>query len=232
MEWLNDAKACLNVAREMLVEAQELQEQALENEIYIPYFKVKIKNFLENCRSPLDYSAQYVFDTYCKVEYTGKERKSKKPYFPIRATRKEFNELIASDFRKLLEKKCEIVKMWENVQSFNSSEWLRDLNRLLNKNKHRHLTKQNKLRTTHVPHLQIGTNTFVNSIFKNTGTDIVVNGQPFNFGDPNFPDSIRYFGETTNTEFIFSDLDKSIIPTLQQILDGAISVIDAMGENS
>lgn len=230
MEWVDDAKACLDAADHMLDDVKKYHDLAISDEIYIPYFKVTIKNFLENCRSPLDYAAQYTFDTYCKKEYSKKERKNFNIYFPVRQTQEQFDEFMNIYFRDLRLSKPDFFEIFSEAQAFQTSPWLQELNKLVSKNKHRQLTKHAIQRTAHIDRLDIGGITFTNNTFVSGGTDITVDGRAYNFGDPNPPEKINYIGAKVNYEYLFSDLSKPVLPTLKEIYNGTKNVIERVEE--
>lgn len=224
MEWINDSKACLETAQILLEEIEELTPETIKDDFYIPYLKVKIKNCLENCRSPLDYAAHYIFESYCKTEYSSRELRKHKTYFPIRKTESLFDVAIRDDFRKLHQKRNDIVLILKQCQSFNGDPWLQHLTVLTNENKHRNLTKQFKEQTTHIKSGQIGGITLNNVTMVNVGTPIQYEGTKIDFVNQSPYDHL--FDATVSIEYFFDDLNLSVIPTLSNIYRGAISVIN------
>lgn len=223
MEWLDDSKACLTVAKTMLTELEELMNDSIRNPNVIPFIKVKIKNCLENCRSPLDYAANYIFDTYCKSEYTERELKRKKIYFPIRKQEPLFNVCIREDFRKLITKKPDLVDILKKFQSFNGDLWLQQLTSLINENKHRNLSKHVKEKTTHVKNIHYDGVT-IGKLETNAETPLQIGDTKIDFINP-CPYDYIYEKASVKIEYFFTDLNLSVIPTLEAIYKGSSSVI-------
>ncbi len=99
----------------MLDNIQELINESVTHSDVIPYLKVIIKNFLENCRSPLDYTANYIFFTYCEIEYTAQELRSFSVYSPIRYKPRAFNSCILKNYRTLSTKRPDLVNVFESA---------------------------------------------------------------------------------------------------------------------
>lgn len=74
-DWYKDSKACLFVAWDSIKDVEDYSNKAIteKESIYLPVLNVRVKNALENCRSPLDYAAVYIFDTYCRGEYSSEK---------------------------------------------------------------------------------------------------------------------------------------------------------------
>jgi hypothetical protein len=232
MEWLDDSKACLEIAQIMLIETKELIDESLKNEAVIPYLKVKIKNFLENCRSPLDYAANYLFDSYCRANYSEKELKRMKVYFPIvkeaqgRDAQRDFEKWIKVSFKGLKEANEDVVNVLENCQFYKTDPWLSNLTFLTNENKHRNLTKQNRTLSGHIENLQLPGLNIKGLTFEGVGTLIQYGDTPMN----DFSHIDNFQGEV-NADFVFSDLNLPVPETLDKILSGTQTVIKGLEEN-
>ncbi|MGG3662109.1 hypothetical protein [Bacillus gobiensis] len=232
MEWLDDSKACLDVARIMLDEVNELIQDSIQNDDLIPYLKVKIKNLLENCRSPLDYSANYIFDTYCRKLYTKKElRRFGKPYFPIRKEKHSFDVCVRDEFRKLSTRRKDIIEIFESCQAFNGSSWLQNLSFLINENKHRNLTKQKKSHEYDLKHLDInvgGTRIFFDDVRgSDVGTLIKYEDEEINLTDSS-KKYINTVDGTVSVTYYFKDINANVLTTLSEIYNGSIRVINEL----
>ncbi|MFE4036181.1 hypothetical protein [Priestia sp. YIM B13489] len=233
IEWLDDSKACLDTAAVMIEEVEQLAQQSIKDESAIPYLKVKIKNCLENCRSPLDYVANYIFDTYCRNNYTKKElHKFGKPYFPIRKTDSLFDICIRDNFRNLLNSRSDIVDILKSCQQFKNSTWLQDLTSLINENKHRNLTKQNDethttIRDLNFTHGGVEIGGISNITFVTSGhtTPIKYGGGNLDFsGETSYP-FVNKMDTDVKRYFFFRDLGRPVTPTLKEILEGTRDVI-------
>ncbi|MFH7833881.1 hypothetical protein [Bacillus luti] len=228
MEWLDDSKACLDIAQIMLDEVEELIQESIQHDDVIPYLKVKIKNCLENCRSPLDYVANYIFDSYCRMEYTPNELKKFNVYYPIAHSHSSYKNYINGKYRSLDTKRPDIVNVMRNSQSFGKDDWLKFLPKLINTNKHRNLTKQERKETgVHIHNMTLQNGTFLQNVFSsgNGGADIVINGTPFNSQNSHNHSSIESYNAKFYVDFIFEDINKSVVPTLKDIHEGTTTVI-------
>ena len=77
MSRLDDIKAVLEVADELLQNIQSEYDQSLSSKAISPKLSVYIKNYLENLRSPLDYLASEICEKILS------KSKAHKAYFPI-----------------------------------------------------------------------------------------------------------------------------------------------------
>lgn len=230
MEWFDDSIACLAVARELIGEIQAMTQESITDIRLMPLLKVKIKNCLENCNSPLDYVAQYIFSTYCPNEYTQKELKRyKKVYYPKPVPDEiKFNLNTKEYFRSLITKRPDIVKVLENSQPYKSDPWLAHLTTLINENKHRNLTTQERRDVgVHANHITMSNGMQIQNIrsFGNKGHDVVINGIPFDSQSALNHPTVSSFGATFYVEFIFKELNLPLVPTLKDIYAGTYSVI-------
>jgi hypothetical protein len=235
LEWVDDSYACLEIAEIILEEVDELIQESIQHDDVIPYLKVKIKNCLENCRSPLDYVANYIFETYCKSEYTRDELNRLNIYFPIRNLKygkKQFEWVISNNFRNLRSKNPSVVTIFESKQKFNGQLWLSNLSYLINKNKHKNLTKNYKEHVGTINHYvedQNG-NVFSNNIVigGNPSMGIVVDGHSLT--DPSAVNN-PYFKNLSATyyyDFLFTDLELPVTSTLKQIIEGVKKTINEL----
>lgn len=231
MEWLDDSKACLGVTQTMLEEIEVLIQESILNDDVVPYLKVKIKNCLENCRSPLDYAANFIFHTYCKMNYSEKELKRLKVYFPIiipkegKDEKYEFDKSIKVNFKGLINSNPAIVEILESCQGFNTNTWLQDLTFLINENKHRNLTKQNRDIASHIrSYTDENNNSFVD-IFSSNSNGIVMGGIPLDEKILKARTQGQNVDATLLINYYFKELNKLVIPTLKDIYEGTSLVI-------
>ncbi|GKX65844.1 hypothetical protein [Inconstantimicrobium mannanitabidum] len=224
MDCITDAKICIQVSDSMLKNIEKIYNESLLNDSMPSTLKVTIKNFLENIRSSLEYITNYVFYTYCAKNYTGAELKRKKVYFPIRKDKNYFNKCINKDFRGLRESNPEIYKILEKCQAFNGNMWTSYLADLCNKNKHINLTKHRRTESGHIEYMSdIHGNIFQNCTFINCKHGIVYNNTPIY--DSNNP-YIKSFEGYINIEYLFEEINQPILLVINDIYNGAVSVID------
>ncbi len=108
------------------------KEAAKSREISGP-LAVQIKNFSENLRSALDYSARGIYEKNCGPL----PRRS--PYFPICDLRKKFDKKIRKDFPNLELSNAELVRYLAQVQPFShrpQNQWLAKFRNYVNGMKH------------------------------------------------------------------------------------------------
>lgn len=180
----------------------------------------------------MDYAAVYVFDTFCKNEYTSNRQKKnrwyEKPAFIITDDQENFKDEMYKKFKYLFENHSKIYNVFEKTQSFNGDPWLNDLTNLVNTSKHRHLTKQTKETTTKFSMQYAGiTINNATSISRNDGTLVNINGTKVDLVNPSpydhlFSDtsvSVEYFFEVSEVS------ELSVLPTLHAIYIGTNLVI-------
>lgn len=239
MEWLKDSKACLDIAEIMLDEVEELIQESIQHEDVLPYLKVKIKNFLENCRSPLDYSANFIFIAYCKSNYKGEALKRRgKVYFPIipkKLGKSSFYRQISENWKGLRQTNPTIVSILEECQHFSTVPWLNNLTYLINENKHRNLTKQKQEKKAFQVHnLVLPGNIIIKNAtsYGENGPNIVnYNGEIFNSETAMNHPTAKSFEATLYVDYYFTDLQLPVIPTLKQIFEGTKKTINNLEQN-
>ncbi|USK66314.1 hypothetical protein [Peribacillus frigoritolerans] len=222
---LSEIKYLLKDAGETLVFIENSYQAALKADDVSIALKLKIKHFLEDVKSSLDYIAYYIFIEYCADNITSKlDDHIRNLYFPNKEIENKFNNYITSMYPGLNANHPEIVHIFRSVQSFNEIQWFINLNKLVNKNKHRELEKQQRNKTTHIHYGKIGGITLSNVKFVNCETPISYGGTAIDFESPS-PYNSNFLANTT-IEFIFKDLNLSVIPTLKDIYTGANKVIN------
>lgn len=225
-DWFNDSIACLNVSKNTIKYLEKLTQQAINDETQVPYLKVHTKNTLENLKSPLDYSANYIFDTYCRSEYVSnneiRKNRANKPQFPLTDTKPKFQKEMDGKFKNLEQNQPEIYDLLKSMQYFNNRKWIKLLNKLVNDNKHNFLTKHAlKEYGIQAKSLKlINGNTLTNiGAFDNGGHNIVIDGIPFNeHTDPTHPYVVDYEADFFY-KFYFANTDNEVVETLHKIYE-------------
>lgn len=214
LEWYQDSIACLEVAKILLDEVEEQQEAAIYNSDVIPYLKVSIKNTLENCRSPLDYAANYISTLY--------PSRSGYPQFPI--IRDSNKALESIEWALKCTPDSEILKIIKESQL--TKDWMNDLTTLVNRNKHNNLSHHDITNTSHIEYMNIGGNHFYGSTFSGNGIDIQIGDKSFTGAETlNIHPGIK--GDFSR-KYYFKDLDKEVYPTLHEIVVAAEDVISRL----
>lgn len=225
---LEDSKILIVDSENLLKEIEMLYVRDLRVGEDSPLLRVRIKQFVDNMNSALDYAAFAAFTEYCapriKVEKPEKlKQKERRVYFPCVKERSDFNKKISENFEYLREEKLEIVGIFEKYQPFPAkSKWLDYLKELVNSNKHRNLTKQTMQHTQKI-----------NRIVSSNGASII-NGTiisedgffPFKFADENGNESPIISNDSEHIiEFMFSNIDQPVIPTLRRIIRSVPTII-------
>jgi hypothetical protein len=224
---INEIKYLLNDAKEALKFIEEFYQDSLNNKEVSIALQLKIKHILENIKSSLDYIAYHVFSELCSEKIDSKfEDHVRNLYFPNKRTPKEFDKYVQSMFPGLVAAQPEIVEIFRSVQSFGDITWYSDLNKLVNKNKHRFLTKQNRVQTTHIHSGKVGGLILSNVSFTNVDVPIRVDNTPIDFVNPSPYD--KNFNFSLEAEFLFEDINKPVLPTLYDIHTGATYIIKAI----
>ncbi len=231
---LKNAKAVLEEADYQLQEIEELYLRSLHNKELPNRLLVKIKNFLENVKSPLDYSANYIFDTCCVQHIDPKKLSTKKRncVFPIKPTSKDFNETIDSRvFEGLRAEREDIVLLLEKYQPYQHSMiWIGHLNKLVNPNKHIDLSPQTRVQSNHIRTFDKRGRTLSSfpqgAIHIENCVNVTVDGMPWDqVNQVPIPIPGRGVEITSWIGFIFSDLKIPVLPSLKSFHTGVTSII-------
>lgn len=197
----------------------------------IPFeLKDKIKEFLSKIYSALEYQAFNIFNLYCKDKINPEklERAESKIYFPNKDYEPAFNRFIVDRFPSLMEARPDLIALIKSIQPFpgKQEQWLRDLNKLNNANKHRNLSKQKKQRAVLIKSGKIGTVTFKDTLIVSEGPPIVINDTSIDFETTTKYDS--NFDVKVDIQFIFNEIDKPVLDTLKTIYEGANNFINRL----
>ncbi|MGE6550800.1 hypothetical protein ACQKFK_17765 [Bacillus mycoides] len=231
----SESQFILQDAEELLNEIEQSYKKYLAEESIPRELKNKIRNFLNNIESALDYKAFDIFSLYCakNVKPEKLERHKKRVNFPLYTPKEWFNKKIDEIYPGLRIERPEIVSSFEKCQPLPSrSNWLSQFNFLVNNNKHRNFTKQTRKQTTHISYMEdILGNKFINCTYEGSGQGIVYGNTPVNsFSDQPHP-YVKHLNATTYVDFIFKDINKSVLPTLKEIYIGANSIINDLEQN-
>ncbi|UKL29973.1 hypothetical protein [Bacillus phage PK1] len=196
----------------------------------IPFqLKDRIKEFLSKTSSALEYQAFNIFTTYCKdkIHPEKLEQAERQVYFPNKDYEPAFEKYITSRFPYLIELRPDLVDLIKSVQPFrsNNNKWLSDLNKLNNANKHRNLSKQRRQRKVYIKEGKIGGITFKDSTLVGGEGSIpmIYNGAIIDFENPSIYDNC--FDASIEIHFIFNEINKPVIDTLEAINEGTNNFI-------
>ncbi|MEE0725769.1 MAG: hypothetical protein UCV58_04500 [Clostridium saudiense] len=227
MKRIYDAFDLLNASESMLNDIKLLYNECIYESELSFNLKLNIKYFLENIRSCLDYTTNYIFDTYCRENYESKDLKNveNRIYFPVLHDKKTFDKRIKNRF-KGLSSEDSIVIIWERHQPYNGISWTDNLTKLTNKNKHIELIKNSRTESGTINYMiDNNGNTFTNCTFSNCGAAMIINGQPINSKNANSNPNIKFFNGDIKAEYYFSETKTAVLETLEEILIGAKTLI-------
>ncbi|MGN4897802.1 hypothetical protein ACTFSB_28520 [Bacillus cereus group sp. MYBK14-3] len=231
----SESQFMLRDAEEILNEIELSYKEYLTEETIPRELRNKIRYFLNNIESALDYKAFDIFSRYCanNVELEKLEKHKKRVNFPLYNSKKWFDKRIDEIYPGLRAECPNIISSFEKCQPFPSgANWLSRFNFLVNNNKHRNLTKQERQKTTYIDYMEdIFGNKIVNCNFINCDTPIAYDNTPVDFFNDQPHPYIKHLNATTYVDFIFKDIDESVLPTLKEIYIGANSVINDLEQN-
>lgn len=142
-----DIQALLTQAQEQLREVEVKYQSSLRAKSIGSDLKVRIKNLCENLRSVLDYLAHDIRETKCP-----QPKENDRFYFPILPDRKQFESRMREWFPGLHSAAPDLWFYLESIQPYHGAqtEWLGQLNRVNNENKHSALVEQTRTETERV----------------------------------------------------------------------------------
>ena len=237
MNYKNDSIALIEEAKNSLLEIRQSYEESLHEKEVKSKLLIKIKNFMENLRSALDFSSHYLFDKYCNSTIS-----NPKIYFPY-----AWKELDLAEFRRknLVENKIQglssnrpdIVTIIEGFQHFSDKEnsWLPKFMDLNNENKHQRLTPQTRTEDKELNINFDNGRTAISlsegSIFHLAEGSIMEIGDSIIRGEQTFSAENPPIIENGNAQIItwvsfeFTDLNEPVIPFLEKALVGCNNIV-------
>lgn len=228
MNWYKDSLLCLNEAKELIQQIERLEENSIHDVDLLERCKPKIKNCLENCRSPLDFVSNYLFETYCKEKYNTEELKWKRNNFPITYKKDKFHRYLKTEFKNLNTVKHDVVKIIEKTQPFSRNEqWLKHLTSLVNENKHARLTFNKADKTINIKKLEFSGVTMTNVTMTNVGIPISIGDKSYDLIN-SFPPSSTQIDVTAKNNIIFEELDIPVVETLKAIHENVLETINSI----
>lgn len=226
MHRIDDSKIVLKSASDKFSKIKTLYNKCEYDDSLSSELKLEIKYFLESIRSCLDYTTNYIFDTCCKQNFSGKEllKVQRNIYFPNRKDKKAFDSYIEHSFRGLTPTDP-VVLLWEKNQLFCNSSWVSKLCNLTNPTKHIELVKNSRTESGTINYMKIGGIIFENCTFENCGHTMAINDKPLSIKEFNTHPSIKNFNGHVKANYTFSETNTPIIETLEEILNGATSYL-------
>ncbi len=238
MGYIEDAKELVKECASSLAAIKKEYDESLHEKNIHPKLLIKIKNFMENLRSALDFTAHDLFNKY------GDGSSTNNLYFPY-----AWEGLDLAGFRgKKRVEKCipglsrnrpDIAAMIENYQHFSDikNTWLPQFMDLNNENKHQRLTPQTRKERKELRLSSGGTSISMGqgaSISIGRGASITMGGMVIPGGqnfDANTPPSTIGKGTKeiiTWISFHFSSNDEPVMPFLEQALNGVGKIVSEL----
>lgn len=228
---LEEIEFLLEDAKETLVFIETSYIESVENEEISIALKTKIKHFLEDINSSLDYIGYDIFKRYCQDYITADlDNHLARLYFPSKNNENSFNVYIKNMYPNLAESKPDVVELFESIQPFTSVEWFKNLKDLVNKSKHRELTPQERQINTHITNYDSKTGRVLSSfnhgfIYADEDSKITVDGMPWdNVNQIPIPTDERGVILTHYVGFVFKNSGLNVIHTLKEIYEGSTSL--------
>ncbi len=233
MKQFEDAKNLIKNSREKLDKIIILDNTSLSKKTIEPDLLIEIKNFMENLRSALDFSARGVF-----IKYGSSSKNNQKIYFPYTKmgdTKQQLVESLEKNMPGVLAKRPNVLAIMETWQPFNgsSNNWLPLFMDLNNKSKHveltPHVTKQ-----TRGMKISDGKNTIISpKIIIHSGGKFILNGQEVPIGAydadnlPKVPEP--FVSESVVWDSLcFSSNGEKVIPFLKNALERIGPMVENM----
>ncbi len=238
MGFVEDAKALVEDCESTIETIRNDYDNSLNEKEIKPKLLIQIKNFMENLRSSLDFTAHFLFDQY------GDNSSQQNIYFPYAW---DGLDLIGFRTKNRIEKcipgitvsRPDIVAKIESYQHFadHANQWLPKFMDLNNENKHQQLTPQTKKEQKQLKISSGGTSISMGegtSISMGPGTSISLGGMNIPGGqsfDVNKPPITTGSGKTeviTWVSFHFSTNNEAVLPLLTKSLNGVKKIVDEL----
>ncbi len=231
MSSINDSLFILNDAKVQLTLIEKFYSSSLKEKHISPLLRLKIKHFLEDIRSSLDYAAFHIFTTLFKDKISSDLKHHERIIsFPFRESEKKFDLYVSNAFPGLSEEKPDILIIFKELQAFNKNknvEWFFNLNVLCNKNKHRHLVPQERKETSRIKYMvdNLG-NTFTNIYMTDVKSLVEIDDIPIDLRKPNpFYHNVNI---ESWDEFYFEDFNQPVPQLLKGIYTGTESTVNKL----
>lgn len=229
---LEDSALLVDDATQLLRVIEKHYQDSLEAQTIPPVLRVRIKQFLDNCRSALDFAAFEIFNKVCAPSIPASElpRAQHKVYFPQGANQADFMGKINNWFPGLASARPDIVTILEACQAYATlSPWLKRLGDLVNENKHHQLSPQSRTVVNEVRATGPGGTISWNPAQVKFGPGVRINGVPI---DPRTqtprPSPTQRVEVITWVGFNFSTLNLDVVATLREILGETRAIITAL----
>lgn len=229
----------LDSALAHLNEIKEKTSKINSSEDPTVYFSQKIRYFVIDMESALDYIAFDLFNAYFlpimhkeQKSFDAIEKKQRNINFPNFKDEKIFNRRIKETLPRLNTLHPEILIYLKEIQPFNhksdSNHWLTLLNDLVNTNKHRHLSLIQQTENAKIDFMKFENgDCFKNVIVRNVSTAISIGGITLTNENAHKLGIKEFQGDIKKTLYFESD-HTSVEKTLNIIYDNANGTIQKL----
>lgn len=241
MSKFDDAKSLLQHATFKIKEIRLAYDASLNKKAVDPSLLIEIKNFMENLRSALDFSACGLFEKY------GSSKKPNPkiyfPYAPLSQGEIEFRMLgrVESSIPGIELGNPEVLTKIESYQHFSEKgfKWLPVFMELNNANKHQQLTPQEKKETRQLNITAGGAAISIcegGSISLPQGASIQMGGATITGGQVVSVNNLAKTEGPAHQEIItwvsfhFSTNNESVLPFLEKALLGVGEMVDELSQ--
>lgn len=239
MGYIDEALELINESKKTLKTIREIYDKSLQEKEVKTSLLIKIKNYLENLRSSLDFTAYHLFD-----KYGSSTRSNPKIYFPyawsgLNQTDFTIRNVIDNKIPGLSVNRPDIATKIESFQWFSATEnnWLPKFMDLNNENKHKRLSSQERkeIKELRVKSRNVGISMSGGASIKMTGNASMRFGDALITGNQHFsadkPPIIH--GKATKeiitwVSFRFSEIDEPVLPFLEKCLAGTEKIFNEL----
>jgi len=214
--------ALLAHARQDLAKIEGEYQKSLHAKSIEPALRVDIKNLCENLRSVLDYLAQDIRSKHCTPPKSGERF-----YFPILPDGQQFATRMKQWFPGLEAGSKDLFNYLGSIQPYHPGyEWLGQLNRVNNENKHGDLIEQTRVETQQVrASMEGGGSVSWNPGAVTFGPGVSIGGFPF---DPEtqmpVPHPSLEVERITWVDFQFAGIGVSALALMKLSVDGVATI--------
>ena len=236
MSYFDDASQLVQYAKEHLAKIEREYGLSLSEKVIRPSLLIDIKNFMENLRSSLDFTAHGLFQKYGFS--ASSDPKIYFPYALLNQSKEEFRKSRRLDIciPGISSRRPDIAEKIESYQHFagQSNKWLPIFMDLNNENKHQQLTPQIRKETKELRISSGGASISMGPGASNSmspgasikiGNMVIPGGQSF---DVNRPPTTIGPGKKeliTWVSFHFSTNNEPVLPLLKQTLEGIARIV-------
>ena len=239
MSYFDDANHLVRFASEHFHHIEEAYNASLSEKEIKPELLIEIKNFMENLRSALDFSAHGLFQNYGSS--TAPNPKIYFPYALLSQSKEEFQKSLRINdcIPGLSTNRSDITTKLESYQHFAApnNRWLPIFMDLNNENKHQQLTPQVRKEAKELrissggASISIGSGASISigpGASIQIGGMVIPGGQSFDVNKPPVTIGPGKKEVLTWVSFHFITNDEPVLPLLRQALEGVGGIVQEL----